>query len=434
MGGNFLTNVGANVEGVEEARKNDLMNQIRQGIVTRDTAMNSTLPEETAARRARFGVLAERDQTDMPNVRKEAKLASTVLDTGQTAAEDQQAQQPMFLGMQHDVLKTNANATRAALEKSNTQLENLPNEILDQRQANLIDDQTAGLKAAGGLSIAMASGDPQQALDFANNVAAARTKFDGKQRAKITTIVPDVPGPDGKPTGVTRMLDADGNTVAEVPHESMHAGRNLLAPPKTMIIPRGGKIGTVSPVTGGFTETGDNPLPNRYNIKGGYFYDSLGKNPPQKLDLPGGANRTALIQNMEFLVNSGVAKDHKEAFDRLHAAVGKPEEDAILSLASTLMSKGTGYRGKDGAAKALDDARRMVQSVRRGSTTAAPTAAPPPASVPAARGILGAAATPAPQGAPAAPAPQNIPQGAVQSAPGLSPKAQQILRDLGVTN
>ena len=424
---NFLTNYGLNRSvGVDQAaleEQQDYAKQVHALGIQQKQAENDLIPEKQAAARAKLGLSTVQDTTATPNAAKEAKLTGTVLDTGQTAAEDQQAQQKSFLSMQHDQLKTSANAATTALAMSNTKLENLPNEILDQRQANLIDDQTAGLKAAGGLSIAMASGDPQQALDFANNVAAARTKFDGKQRAKITTIVPDGLGPDGKPTGVTRMLDADGNVVAEVPHESMHAGRNLLAPPKTMIIPRGGKIGSVSPLTGAFTETGDNPLPNRYNIKGGYLYDSLGKSQPVKLDLPPGANRTALIQNMEFLVNSGVAKDHKEAFDRLHAAVGKPEEDAILGLASTLMSKGSGYRGKDGAAKALDDARRMVQSVRRGSNAPAPPVAPAPAA-------SGAAAVPAQQSAPAG----RVPQGAVQSAPGLSPKAQQILRDLGVTN
>lgn len=428
---NFLTNYGLNRSvGVDQAaleNQYDYQKQIRALGIQRDQAENDLIPEKQAAARARLGLSTVQDTAATPNAAKDAKLTGTVLDTGQTAAEDQQAQQQTFLSLQHDQLKTNANAAHTALAMSNTNLENLPNEILDQRQANLISDQTAGLKAAGGLGIAMASGDPQQALDFANNVAAARSKFDGKQRSKITTIIPDAPGPDGKPSGVVRMLDANGNPVAEIPHQTIHAGMNLLAPPKTTIIPRGGKIGVTSPLTGAFTETGDNPLPNRYNIKEGYLYDTLGKEPPKKLDLPGGVKPTALIANMKFLVETGVAKDHKDALDKLKTSSEKSPEEQILNLASTLMAKGSGYHGKDGAQKALADAQQMVRSLKAGSTTAPPTAARPATPAPTAQG---ATAAPAQQSAPAG----RVPQGAVQSAPGLSPKAQQILRDLGVTN
>jgi len=77
----------------------------------------------------------------------------------------------------------------------------------------------------------------------------------------------------------------------------------------------------------------------------------------------GEGKATALIQNMGYLVKSGVAADSKDAYSKLRTTMEKPEEDAVLSLATTL-AKSPGYRGKDGLNRAIADATGMVKSVR----------------------------------------------------------------------
>ncbi|MBX9905504.1 MAG: hypothetical protein K2Y31_14215 [Burkholderiales bacterium] len=92
----------------------------------------------------------------------------------------------------------------------------------------------------------------------------------------------------------------------------------------------------------------------------------------------GEGKATALIQNMEYLVSSGVAADSKDAYAKLRTTMEKPEEDAILALATTLV-KSPGYRGKDGLSRAMSDAAGMVKSVRSGVADPLPGNAGQPA-------------------------------------------------------
>lgn len=92
----------------------------------------------------------------------------------------------------------------------------------------------------------------------------------------------------------------------------------------------------------------------------------------------GEGKATALIQNMDYLVKSGVAADSKDAYNKLRTTMEKPEEDAVLALATTL-AKSPGYRGKDGLNRAIADATGMVKSVRGGGPAPRPGSAAPPA-------------------------------------------------------
>jgi len=83
----------------------------------------------------------------------------------------------------------------------------------------------------------------------------------------------------------------------------------------------------------------------------------------------GTESQTAMVQNMDYLVKNGVAKDPAEAFTKLRTAMEKPEDDAVLSVATTLL-RGTGYIGKDGASKAMRDAQSMVRGLKGGSPAA----------------------------------------------------------------
>ena len=77
-----------------------------------------------------------------------------------------------------------------------------------------------------------------------------------------------------------------------------------------------------------------------------------------------GANATtALERNVEFLVENKIASDPLDAFNKLRTSMEKPEEDAILSVASMLM-RGPGYAGRDGWNRATRDATAMVRSVK----------------------------------------------------------------------
>lgn len=84
---------------------------------------------------------------------------------------------------------------------------------------------------------------------------------------------------------------------------------------------------------------------------------------------------TAMVKNIKFMVDKKVASSEAEAFGMLRTAMEKPEDDAVLSVAKSLMG-GTGYMGKDGPARAMKDASEMVRQLK--STQAQP-AAPTPA-------------------------------------------------------
>ena len=77
----------------------------------------------------------------------------------------------------------------------------------------------------------------------------------------------------------------------------------------------------------------------------------------------GAESTTALMRNMEYLVKSGVAKDHKEAYERLRTTTEKSERDATAALAGKLMQSPR-YRGSGGPQRAMEDALGMVRSVR----------------------------------------------------------------------
>ena len=79
----------------------------------------------------------------------------------------------------------------------------------------------------------------------------------------------------------------------------------------------------------------------------------------------GTESQSAMIQNMDYLVKNGVAKNPAEAFTKLRTAMEKPEDDAVLSVATTLL-RGSGYIGKDGASKAMRDAQSMVRGLKGG--------------------------------------------------------------------
>jgi hypothetical protein len=81
-------------------------------------------------------------------------------------------------------------------------------------------------------------------------------------------------------------------------------------------------------------------------------------------------SETAMIKNINYLVKSGVAKDHREAFDRLRTAMEKPEDDAILSVAKTLMQSPK-YFGQNGTNRAMQDAQSMVGALKKGKASGA---------------------------------------------------------------
>ena len=80
-------------------------------------------------------------------------------------------------------------------------------------------------------------------------------------------------------------------------------------------------------------------------------------------DMRGVSPDTSLMKNAAWMVKNGIAKDEADAHNKLRTAMGKSDEDAILSLVGSLM-RGTSYFGKNGYEKAVRDATAMVQSVR----------------------------------------------------------------------
>ncbi len=84
---------------------------------------------------------------------------------------------------------------------------------------------------------------------------------------------------------------------------------------------------------------------------------------------------TAMVKNIRFMINNGIAKDATEAYGKLRTALEKPEEDAILTVAGNMM-RGPGYYGKDGWTKAVRDATKMVRTVKGGGSDAPAAGAP----------------------------------------------------------
>jgi len=73
---------------------------------------------------------------------------------------------------------------------------------------------------------------------------------------------------------------------------------------------------------------------------------------------------TAMTINLEYLVANGIAKDPSEAFERLRAGVTKSPESAIAKMTDTLLKSGDRrYRGQEGRALAVDDARSLIGKI-----------------------------------------------------------------------
>lgn len=85
----------------------------------------------------------------------------------------------------------------------------------------------------------------------------------------------------------------------------------------------------------------------------------------------GTKSTSTLIDNVNFLVRAEIANTPREAFEMLRTSVEKPEHQAILDLAGALRS-GFGYSGKDGVDRSMQDATRMVRSLKGGASAASP--------------------------------------------------------------
>jgi hypothetical protein len=87
---------------------------------------------------------------------------------------------------------------------------------------------------------------------------------------------------------------------------------------------------------------------------------------------------TALMKNVTFLVDNGVAKDETDAFNKLRTTTEKSESEAITGLMGRLMQNPS-YRGRGGASRAREDATAMVREIRNPGSS---DAGDPPASAP----------------------------------------------------
>lgn len=301
MGGlsDLVTNYGLIREVGDQAQRaqnTEDYSQAARGLnLERLKAENALLPDQTAAQRAKLGLSTAQDTANTGLVAPKTNLEATQLKGQQSVADNTNTQMPTFLGMQNDQLRSQADAARVAAGESGVQLENLPQHLTQMRQANLIDDQKRGMLGLGGLAYAMSSGDHQKALDYVNQsikMGALGPKGTG---AQVTNIIPNVPGPDGKPSGVVRLLDAQGNTVADIPHAAIQAGYNMLTPPVLKEIAKGGMLTRVNTLDGTATEVLSNPEADRFDVKDGIYFDRQGKQSPTKVE--GGTHDRLLIND-----------------------------------------------------------------------------------------------------------------------------------------
>lgn len=97
-----------------------------------------------------------------------------------------------------------------------------------------------------------------------------------------------------------------------------------------------------------------------------------------------GQPETALQRNTRHLVSIGAARDEAEAFAILRQAGGKPEREGIAGLAKILMNR-PAYMGRDGPARAVEDATKIWRSIggQQQPQAPSPPAAPAAAGAPA---------------------------------------------------
>lgn len=236
------------------------------------------------------------------------------------------------------------------------------------------------------------SGDEQGALELLNasQMIAPGRKFSRIERGTAPALGPDgkpAMGPDGQPQQqeLVRFADGDGKGDMLVPSQALDqvAQRHLGS---TKVV--GGSVVRMDPF-GGVKPVYEQPRygtagPGVATTKNGEIVsintaglEARAAADKQKLDYQhqlrkeletfkkahGAESTTALMRNMEYLVKSGVAKDHKEAFERLRTTTEKSERDAASTLAGRLMQSPR-YRGSNGPQRAMQDALEMVRSVR----------------------------------------------------------------------
>lgn len=133
----------------------------------------------------------------------------------------------------------------------------------------------------------------------------------------------------------------------------------------------------------------------------------------------GDAKATALMQNIDFLKQRGIAATDEEAFRMLRTAMEKPGDDAAIALAKTLFQADPRRYRQGGFNAALQEAKQIVGQSRgprqpAGAAPATGGALPPaPGAMPGSFGEMGGALS---GSAPGASAPSQNPSGQFKSA------------------
>jgi len=298
------------------------------------------LPGRNAAESAELALRRSQAEADAGLVGKRRANQGQALDLQSERLTHERKTLPTRLQGASDTLTAEANKARIALEKSKLDLTRLPSMLEQARVGGLIDDVKLGEMALGGLGYALLTGDDDTVVAYANEVLKGTTlpQLRGEQ---VTGFEPDVmQGEDGEPIQVLRFATQSGKQIP-VRDDAIWRAYKQLNPGELVKLGRGGALARVSP--GG---EGEIILRNEAGGAGAAQKD------------------TALQKNVDYLVNQGIAKDAKAAFALLRTTTAKPREDAILSLAMVLISRGVGYRGEKGQAKAIEDAKRMVDAVK----------------------------------------------------------------------
>ena len=290
---------------------------------------------------------------------------------------------------------------RTAMEPGKRRLE-----VAEQQQ----ELAQARQKQAANLWLLYRSGDEPGALELLNN---SQMVAPGRKFSKIVRGTAPMQGEDGKPVvgadgqpqtqEVARFVAADGEKDIFMPTQTLdqlaqrHLGstkvvgnsvlqfdafggvKPVYEPKRQTSVPAGGAVAVDGKITD--TNIAGVEAKSEAKIREIKAQGALKKSLAEFRNRNGVQKATALERNMQMLVESGVAADHAEAYQKLRTGMGKSPEDQTLSLASTLM-RGSAYRGKDGANRAFQDAARMVGEMRGARTGDAGAGADASAPVP----------------------------------------------------
>lgn len=220
-------------QGEQNLQGQDYLQQQRADQEAQMAARQQTYQPAADAQNAQYGLSQATAQGQTSLVPQQTQLASTNLDTQQSAA-------TAGLNRQPTVNQTADNQATAQKGFSSAQVDMLPTTLADYKAKGYIDDQTMHVASLNGLYNSMLAG-PASAKQYVQNMANAGVypNFTGHQIGQVGLT------PDGQNFVIQ---DTGGNVLSQVPVSSIQQAHSMAIPTEwhavgdTLMGTQGGRI------------------------------------------------------------------------------------------------------------------------------------------------------------------------------------------------